>query len=185
MTATPSADGPAGLDEVLRSIGEHSDELALLKRTLTTLGEATAEQAGTIGALQEQVAALLAEDAPERGYKPVPAPRWHELSQEQYEEQVARLRTWVDEVFRPLYGHVAAGLHDCWPKHPLTLVLLDYLAETWKVLHLRRSRSAQILGTQLEFQLRYLPAAAEMLTEDMRQCARVHQVPGSRPARAV
>ena len=89
------------------------------------------------------------------------------------------------EVFRPLYGHVAAGLHDCWPRHPLTLVLLDYLAETWKVLHLRRSRSAQILGTQLEFQLRYLPAAAEMLTEDMRQCARVHQVPGARPARAV
>ena len=128
------------------------------------------------------MAALLAEDAPERGYKPVPAPRWHELSQEQYEEEVARLRAWVDEVFRPLYGHVAAGLHDCWPRHPLTLVLLDYLAETWKVLHLRRSRSAQILGTQLEFQLRYLPAAAEMLTEDMRQCARVHQVPGSRPA---
>jgi hypothetical protein len=185
MTETPSADGPTGLDEVLRSIGEHSDELALLRQALNTLGEAAAGQQGTIGALQEQMAALLAEDVPERGYKPVPAPRWHELSVPEYEAEVGRLRAWVDEVFRPLYGHVAAGLHDCWPKHPLTLVLLDYLAETWKVLHLRRSRSAQILGTQLEFQLRYLPAAAEMLTEDMRQCARVHQAPGSRPARAV
>jgi hypothetical protein len=185
MTGTSSADGPAGLDEVLRSIGEHSDELALLRQALTTLGEAAAGQQGTIDALQEQMAALLAEGAPERGYKPVPSPRWHELSQQEYEEEVARLRAWVDEVFRPLYGHVAAGLHDCWPRHPLTLMLLDYLAETWKVLHLRRSRSAQILGTQLEFQLRYLPAAAEMLAEDMRQCARVHQVPGARAPRAV
>jgi hypothetical protein len=185
VTENPSADGPAGLDEVLRSIGEHSDELALLRQTLTTLGEAAAAQAGTIGSLQDQMAALLAEDAPERGYKPVPAPRWHELSLDEYEEEVARLRSWVDEVFRPCYGHIVAGLHDCWPKHPLVLVLLDYLSETWKVLHLRRSRSSQILGTQLEFQLRYLPAAAEMLTEDMRQCARVHQAPGTRTPRAV
>jgi hypothetical protein len=52
--------------------------------------------------------------------------------------------------------------------------VLDHLSETWAVLFDRPTRPQRILSAQMEFQLRYLPAAAEQLHTETTGCG--HQV---------
>ena len=44
---------------------------------------------------------------------------------------------WVDQVYRPGYGHLAATLGPCWAAHDLCLYGLDILAALWSVLYLQ------------------------------------------------
>ena len=53
------------------------------------------------------------------------------------EEAIGKLRAWVEQVYRPGYGHLAASLGDCWDQHPLCLYILDWLSELWSVLYLQ------------------------------------------------
>ena len=55
------------------------------------------------------------------GYCPEPAPAWWKLAADDRQEPIARLRAWVEQVYRPGYGHLAAGLGPCWPAHDLCL----------------------------------------------------------------
>ena len=71
-------------------------------------------------------------------YQPVPAPRWWKLDGRDREEALARLRAWVEQIYRPGYGHLAAALGPCWDQHPLCLYGLDWLMELWSVLYLTR-----------------------------------------------
>ena len=49
-------------------------------------------------------------------YYPAPSIRWWapDLSDEDRAKAMARLRNWVEVIYRPHYGHLAAKLSDCW-----------------------------------------------------------------------
>jgi hypothetical protein len=120
----------------------------------------------SLGGLDRQVAALATrlttladDDAGGPRYQASPAPRWWNLSGERT-AAAARLRAWVDQVYRPSCGQLAALLPDCWADHPLCLYTLDWLSELWSVLYLGAERSDAILAAQAEWQTRLLPAAA-------------------------
>src|SRR5258708_206197 len=94
-----------------------------------------------LGGLSERVTLLAAklteivpdEDGEAKVYRPGPAPRWWKLSGEDRDEAVAQLRAWVDQIYRPMYGHLAV-LGPCWQSHPLLLFPLDWLCELWSLL---------------------------------------------------
>ena len=67
-------------------------------------------------------------DDDDEGYKPIPAPRWWQLRAASAADAVARLRAWVETVYRPGYGHLAAKLGPCWQQHDLCLYHLDWLS---------------------------------------------------------
>jgi hypothetical protein len=130
------------------------------------------------------------EDGEEDGYEPIPVVPWWEFIGEPGEKHpkeqaaaVARLRAWVEQIYRPLYGHLAAQLGECWEAHPLALVTLDWLSELWSVLYLNADRDARQVGQQAELGIRILPTAVAILGDETRGCelhgARVngYQVP--------
>jgi len=127
-----------------------------------------------VQSLDEQVSALaarLAADATEApGYQPAAPPRLWKLDDAERGAAIGRLRGWVDQVYRPGYGHFAAGLADCWDQHPLCLYILDWLSELWSVLYLRPTRTAGTLAGQAEWHTRLLPAAADQLAHETRRC---------------
>ena len=165
----PAAD-PMG--EVLSRLGEHTDQLDLLRRTMAAQAEALTQLQGVVK--------VLADDGTSQGPTPIPAPRWHDLEGDDRVAAIDRLRSWVQRVYVPVYGHLAAGLGACWPEHPLALVVLDHMSETWAVLYARPIRSQRVLSAQLEFQVRYLPAAAEQLRAETSRCtAHVQPRPAS------
>ena len=89
-----------------------------------------------------------------------------EAPAEQRREPLSRLRAWVEQVYRPGYGHLAATLGPCWEAHDLCLYGLDILAELWSVLYLQDQRSAGLLSAQAEYQARILPAlSGQFMTE--------------------
>ena len=85
-------------------------------------------------------------------------------------EPVARLRAWVEQVYRPGYGHLAAALGPCWPAHDLCLYGLDIASELWSVLYLQPARSPALLSAQAEYQARILPALADQLRTETNTC---------------
>ena len=42
-------------------------------------------------------------------------------------------RAWVEQIYRPGYGQIAATLPACWEQHTLCLYTLDWLSELWSV----------------------------------------------------
>jgi hypothetical protein len=188
-----------GFDAALRQLAEHGERLALLDQReaehfrvvgerlaelgslVTGLGATVRGQAAILAALQgidEQVAVLaarLADAVPDDGdgeaglYRPSPAPRWWKLHGRAREQALARLAGWVEQVYRPGYGQLAATLGPCWAEHPLCLYALDIAAELWSVLYLQASRTPGVLSAQAEYQTRILPAlAGQMMTETHR-----------------
>ncbi|MGH3273194.1 MAG: hypothetical protein ACRDNZ_02575, partial [Streptosporangiaceae bacterium] len=119
------------------------------------------------------------------GYQPVPAPRWWKPGGRERDAAVDRLRAWVDHVYRPGYGQIAATLPACWEHHTLCLYTLDWLSELWSFLYLAPERAGPTLAAQAEWQTRLLPAAAEQMVFDVTGCAHARntshrQPPGSR-----
>ena len=112
------------------------------------------------------LAAQLTGAGPHPGdYQPEPAPPWWKLPADQRQEPVTRLRAWVEQVYQPGYGHLAATLGPCWPSHDLCLYGLDILSGLWSVLYLQ-PRTTRLLSGQAEYQARILPAlAAQLMTE--------------------
>ena len=189
-----------GFDAALRQLAEHGERLALLDAReaehftaigerlaelislVTGLGSAVRDQATIPAALQgldEQVAVLtsrLAGLLPEDGdgetgfYQPSPAPRWWKLRGQAREQALARLAGWVEQVYRPGYGQLAATLGPCWPDHPLCLYALDIAAELWSVLYLQAARTPGVLSAQAEYQTRILPALAEQMLAETHRC---------------
>ena len=85
---------------------------------------------GQVAALARHLAELATDgyqddeqDGPR--YRPVAAPRWWKLAQEDREMALDRLRAWVEQIYRPGYGQLAATLPPCWEHHPLCLYALD------------------------------------------------------------
>ena len=109
------------------------------------------------------------EDGDPKIYRPAPAPRWWKLEGSERDEAIAKLRGWVDQIYRRQYGHLAT-LGACWEKHPLCLFTLDWLSELWSVLYLHRRRGPRDLASQAEFQTRLLPAASEQMAMETARC---------------
>jgi hypothetical protein len=168
-----------------RAIGERLTELGSL---VTGLGAAVRDQAAALAALQgvdDQVAALtasLASILPGDGdgggdgegeagfYRPPSPPRWWKLHGPAREQALGRLTGWVEQVYRPGYGQLAATLGPCWAEHPLCLYALDIACELWSVLYLQASRTPGVLSAQAEYQTRILPALAEQMQAETRSC---------------
>ena len=182
-----NAERLAALDE--REAGHHRQ----VRESLAELARLAAESAASVDAIQARVArqtaildtldgldrhvAALAdrltsmratrgdagEDNGGEGYRPAPAARWWKLDGDEREDAVIRLRAWVEQVYRPGYGHLAAALGRCWEQHPLCLYGLDWLMELWSVLYLAPERGTLALASQAEWQTRLLPGLAEQM----------------------
>ena len=152
-----------------------SERIAELTDLITGIGR-TLEDDGTIltrfEALDRQVADLatrLASDLD--GYHPDPAPAWWKLTAAGRNEPITQLHAWVEQVYRPGYGHLAAAIAPCWPSHDLCLYGLDILSGLWSVLYLQPERTPKLLSAQAEYQARILPALAAQLMTETSTCA--------------
>jgi hypothetical protein len=124
-----------------------------------------------LDAVADRVRELAGEgEGPPGLYRPVPAPRWWELPADQREPYIAWIRWWVDHVFRPGYGFLAAELGECWEQHDLALYVLDWLSELWRVHYIPERRSARDLGSVAEWYVRLLTNAAEILARETGRC---------------
>jgi hypothetical protein len=144
---------------ILDQLAAHREQLTRLDRTLE---EHTA-------ALAELVGATIDTADPD-GYQPEPAPQWWNLPAAARSEPIARLRAWVDQVYRPGYGHLAATLGPCWETHDPCLYALDIAASLWSVLYLQPVRTPVLLSAQAEYQARILPALADQLQAETQRC---------------
>ena len=127
--------------------------------------------------LERQVTELAAQlngnaatDADSKGYRPGPPPKWWKLTGQARQEPVARLRAWVEQIYQPGYGQLAASLGSCWEAHDLCLYGIDIAAELWSVLYLHDTRTPALLSGQAEYQTRILPALAEQLMTETSRC---------------
>jgi hypothetical protein len=191
---TPPDPLPAALDQ----LAAHRERLAQLDEREAghfaglsgQLTEIAALVAGIGGMVKDHAAALArlesldrqvadlavqidgnpAADGNPDGYQPGPAPRWWKLTGHPRQEPIARLRAWVEQVYRPGYGQLAVALGPCWEAHDLCLYALDIAAELWSVLYLHDQRTPALLSAQAEYQTRILPALAEQLMTETSRC---------------
>ena len=167
------------LQNVVLQIAESADKLAGLERLVKDLGadiRQQAERTARLQALEEALAALTArvaellpdEQGTPRTYAPRPAPRWWNLTREAREAEIGRLRGFVEQVYRPGFGHLAARLRPCWASHELCLYCLDIAAELHAVLYLQARRTISLLNGQAEYATRVLPALADLMAAETR-----------------
>jgi hypothetical protein len=163
----------AHTEQLARLDTREADHHAALTRQLADL----TGQAAAIGrAVEEHAAALARLAAPSQtdeeadGYHPEPAPTWWKLAAADRQEPIVRLRAWVEQVYRPGYGHLAATLGPCWEQHDLCLYGLDILVELWQLLYLQPGRTPGLVSAQAEYQARILPALADQLRIETNTC---------------
>jgi hypothetical protein len=149
----------------LQQLADHYEQLTQLTELVTGIGDTLREHAAALAQLTEPPPA----DAADR-YRPSPTPAWWKLAAVDRQEPVARLRAWVQQVYQPGYGHLAATLGPCWEAHDLCLYGLDILADLWSVLYLRPRRTPGVLSAQAEYQARILPALADQLRLETSHC---------------
>jgi hypothetical protein len=151
-----------------------SKRLAELTDLITGMGHSLEDDDAVLArleALDRQVAELSAQLTPGLGgYHPDPAPAWWKLAAAERHEPIARLHAWVEQVYRPGYGHLAARLGTCWPSHDLCLYGLDILSDLWSVLYLQPTRTAKLLSAQAEYQARIMPSLAAQLVTETSSC---------------
>ena len=175
MTADPLTavlDQLAACREQLTQLDDR--EAAHFAGLITTLGRTLADDTAALARLEvldrqvtELADRLAGPDADGKDrHQPSPAPAWQSLTPAERKPAIAELRAWVDHVYRPGYGHLAATLGPCWPAHDLCLYGLDILSQLWLALYLQPARSTSLLSAQGEYQARILPAlAAQLMTE--------------------
>jgi len=154
---------PDPLPAILDQLAAHTEQILQLD----------ARESGHFAALTSQLTGLADLAARPGGdadrYQPDPASPWWKLAPADRAEPLARLRAWVEQVYRPGYGHLAATLAPCWQAHDLCLYALDIAAALWSVLYLQPDRTPGLLASQAEYQARILPAlAAQLMTETTR-----------------
>ncbi len=156
------------------------DRITELTATATGMKDALTDQAEVLRGLEgldEAVAGLterLDEIAPAGGdqrlHVPSPSPRFWKLEGAERDEAIARLRAWVQQIYKPGLGWLSASLGDCWEQHPLCLYAFDWLSELWSVLYLQDKRTAGVLAGQAEWQTRLMPAVAEQMARETTRC---------------
>ena len=184
--------GTDPIKAIVDQLAEHAEQITRLDTRQADhhaaisqqLAELTGQAAAIARVVGEHAAALTRLAATSQAgpdpdaYCPGPAPAWWKLAAADRAEPVARLRAWVDQVYRPGYGHLAAGLGPCWPSHDLCLYGLDIASELWSVLYLQPLRTAVLLSAQAEYQARILPALAAQLMTETSTCGHFrHRIP--------
>ncbi len=111
-----------------------------------------------------------------QGYRAIAAPRWHLLHGREREQAITRLRAWVDTVFRPGYGHLAAQVGRCWDQHDLCLYQLAWLSEMHTAIFLAPER---LLASEADWHIRFLPAAVALMAEETGRCDHLHSTSGA------
>ena len=175
------------LPQVVLQLAETAENLAALERLVNQLGAGIrqqAEQVPRLQAVEEALATLTArvaevlpdEQGSSRVYAPRTAPRWWNLSGPAREAEIGRLRGFVEHVYRPGFGHLAARLRPCWESHDLCLYCLDIAAELHAVLYLQSRRTVPLLNGQAEYATRVLPALADLMSTETRTGCQ-HQTP--------
>jgi hypothetical protein len=155
-----------------------SERLTALAGLITTMGRTLQDDIAALArleALDRQVTELTARiggpgaDGEDR-YQPGQAPVWQSLTGAERQPALAGLRAWVEQVYRPGYGHLAAALGHCWERHDLCLYGLDIASQLWSALYLQPARSTALLSAQAEYQARILPALAGQLMAETTGC---------------
>ena len=174
----------AHAEQLTRLEARHADHHAAVS---ARLAELTGQTAALGHVVDEHAAALARLTAPSPagpdgdGYHPEPAPAWWKLAADDRQEPIVRLRAWVEQVYRPGYGHLAAALGPCWPAHDLCLYGLDILRQLWTALYADPGDSPGLLSARAEYQARIVPAIAEQLMTETTACGHEQsrrQVPG-------
>jgi hypothetical protein len=201
LQITAHAERLAALDQreatryqhITTQLSQLAAQLAQARDRIDTLQATTGRHAAILGALDgldQHVAALATRltqiattghpaDSPD--YQPAPAPRWWTLDGPERRDALARLRAWVDQVYRTGYGHLAATLGTCWDQHPLCLYGLDWLMELWSALYLAGDRDPATLVSQAEWQARLLPALAAQMHAETSHCHHTQPPDSNRP----
>jgi hypothetical protein len=163
------------LDEMTRQLAESDDragtvhDIAAKQMALLDALDGIDQQVETLASRLTEIAGTTSED--DDAYQPVSGPRWWKLDGPEREEALNRLHAWVEQVYRPQYGHLAAALGSCWHQHPLCLYGLDWLMELWSALYLTPGRTTALLASQAEWQTRLLPALAQQMHIETTRCA--------------
>jgi len=185
MTGVTGKSGGDVITAVLLQITQQAERLDTLEQREAShhCETATALKAinDSLSCLDKQIAAVAdrlprfiperqsASDIDDEHGRPL-APRWWQLDGDEREQAVARLRAWVEQVYRPSYGHLAAALGPCWEQHPLCLFGLHWLMELWSALYLTNQSRTSALASQAEWQTRLLPALAEQMRLETSRC---------------
>ena len=90
---------------------------------------------------------------------------------------MTRLRAWVEQVYRPGYGHSPAPSAPAGP--PMTCTPWTSPAACGRCCILQPGRDAVLLSAQAEYQARILPALAAQLAAETTRCG--HTRPRSTP----
>ena len=178
------------LQNVVLQLTETAGKLAALERLVATLGadiRGQADRTARLQVLEDALATLTArvaevlpdEQGTARVYAPRPAPRWWNLSGSAREAEIGRLRGFVEHVYRPGFGHLAARLRPCWESHDLCLYCLDIAAELHAVLYLQSRRTVPLLNGQAEYATRVLPALADLMSTETRSGCQHHAPAGN------
>jgi hypothetical protein len=164
------------LDNLARQVAETVErvdamhDLATTQAALLETLNGLDQQVGVLTTRLAQMAAATKRQAEDGTYAVVPTPRWWKLDGTERDEALIRLRAWVEQIYRPGYGHLAAALGPCWDQHPLCLYGLDWLMELWSALYLSPGREASTLASQAEWHVRLLPTLAEQLHHETARC---------------
>jgi hypothetical protein len=177
------------LTELASQVAETGDrvdgvhDLATRQAALLDTLDGLDRQVSVLAARLSGIVAAGNRDEEGEPYQPAAAARWWKLDGAERDQALARLRAWVEQVYRPGYGHLGGALGPCWEQHPLCLYGLDWLMELWSALYLPTERRTAVLASQAEWQTRLLPALAEQMSLETTRCQ--HAAPaGRRPSPA-
>jgi hypothetical protein len=159
--------------ELSRLVQEAVKDEAPILATVKQLKDAVAT-------LTAKLAEVAPDDGPARVYKPSPTPQVWRLNAKAKEQLTRKLSAWVHDVYRPLYGHLAARLPACWPQHDLAIVILDVLSEL-QLYYTLNKRTPGVLASQGEFTVRILPGLAELLAAECARCQHHAPTANGRP----
>jgi len=169
----------AELGEALAAVDGRLGELAIVVRGVRGTQAAQGELLEGLARIRADLASLArrfnAVFPPERNdgsefYDPPPSVRPWELDDAGRAQVINYLAGWVDNVYRPAFGHIAARLPPCWNEHWLCITVLDVLSELHKVLWMQPVRLAGTLSGQAEFLTRLAPALAELMAAERKGC---------------
>jgi hypothetical protein len=164
----------AGLREEAGTLGGRADGI---ERKLGEVSAVLSRMAGQIDDLTK-TAADPSPGGPAAGYQVNPAPPWWQPGDDRCDDAAERLRDWVAEVYRPVFGYLGGMLAECWDQHPLCLAYLDVIHEAWCLLYIP-PRDPKMVFAQLDWLTRPLLQAAEVMAAETRPCRqRGHQEPG-------
>lgn len=182
-------DDNSGLTAALLTLTQHAERLGQLETgvaanlqqcemateglagAITDVRTLVEQQGQLIESLSQLVAGLVPPDDDNGpGYKPRPPVHWWKLKDDQRRKEAERLAAWVEQIYRPYYGHLATGLGACWQDHPLCLVGLDIVSELHSVLYFQPKRATPLLSAQAEYTTRILPAFAEQFRTETSKC---------------